>query len=74
MIQSETHTGEHTGCRDLLNTVKEIKPKYHVFGHIHEEYGVFKSKSVFLDKTTFINASILDGAYKRVNKPVVIEI
>ena len=70
----DKHTGEHTGCKDLLNTIKEIKPKYHIFGHIHEEYGVFESKSVFLDKTTFINASILDGAYKRVNKPIVIEI
>jgi hypothetical protein len=27
----------HVGCVDLLDTVqKRVKPKYHIFGHIHE--------------------------------------
>lgn len=27
----------HVGCVDLLDSVqKRVKPKYHVFGHIHE--------------------------------------
>ncbi len=28
------------GCEDLLNTVLYNKPKYHIFGHIHESYGL----------------------------------
>lgn len=30
-------TGVRAGCVELLSTVqKRVKPKYHVFGHIHE--------------------------------------
>lgn len=65
---------EHVGCRDLLNAIKEIKPKYHIFGHIHEGYGEHMSKKLGLDKTKFINASTVDENYRRVNKPIVIEI
>lgn len=29
--------GERAGCVELLSTVqKRVKPKYHIFGHIHE--------------------------------------
>jgi Icc-related predicted phosphoesterase len=32
-----TITGIRAGCVELLNSVqKRIRPKYHVFGHIHE--------------------------------------
>jgi len=30
-------SGLYVGCSDLLKAVKKrVKPKYHVFGHIHE--------------------------------------
>ena len=30
-------TGVRAGCVELLNTVqKRVKPKYHIYGHIHE--------------------------------------
>jgi Icc-related predicted phosphoesterase len=57
-----------TGCEDLLKTVDKIKPKYHIFGHIHEAYGM-----TYNEHTTFINASILDEHYRIKNKPVLIE-
>ena len=32
-----TNSSNRAGCVDLLNTVQQrVKPKYHVFGHIHE--------------------------------------
>jgi Icc-related predicted phosphoesterase len=32
-----TGGNNNVGCVELLNTVqKRVKPKYHVFGHIHE--------------------------------------
>lgn len=38
-------TGVRAGCVELLSTVqKRVRPKYHVFGHIHE--GIYVS-SVF---------------------------
>ncbi len=43
------------GCEELLLRVYQVEPKYHIFGHIHEDYG-----SIFKGRTTFINASVLD--------------
>ena len=59
----------HVGCYDLFKRIEIVKPKYHIFGHIHEGYGKIK-----LDKTTFINSSVLDGAYHMVNEPIVFNI
>lgn len=49
----------NVGCPLLLKKVKEIKPKVHVFGHIHEARGVHEE-----DGTTFINASAVDLSYR----------
>lgn len=57
------------GCHYLLERVKHIKPKLHIFGHIHDSHG--KSKR---GKTTFINASICNEDYMTVNKPIVVNI
>lgn len=34
---------DHLGCVDLLHRVVQVKPKYHLFGHIHEGYSVTTS-------------------------------
>jgi predicted phosphodiesterase len=59
---------EHVGCPHLMDAIENrIKPKMHVFGHIHEEYGVsYKSG------TMFVNASSLDDRYVYSHKPVEI--
>jgi Icc-related predicted phosphoesterase len=58
----------NVGCEELMKRVQEIKPKIHVFGHIHEGYGY-----VFDGNTHFINASVLNGRYEYRNKPVTID-
>jgi len=63
-----TRSGELVGCGDLLEVVERIHPKLHVFGHIHEGYGVSSN-----DHTTFVNASNCDFAYAPVNPPIVLE-
>ncbi|MBX7226852.1 MAG: metallophosphoesterase [Chitinophagales bacterium] len=55
---------QKTGCEDLLNTVQKIKPKYHLFGHIHEAYGIQQTK-----ETSFLNVSILNERYQITNLP-----
>ena len=60
--------GQHVGCRELLAKVKEIKPKVHVCGHIHEAYGVTQKFGV-----KFVNASVLNETYELANAPVVFE-
>ena len=56
------------GCPALRDKLKEIKPKYHICGHIHEAYGVYQD-----EHTTYINASLLDEYYAMVNEPVEID-
>ena len=61
---------ENLGCVDLYNeVVNRIKPKIHIFGHIHGGHGV-----KILGSTTFVNASICDESYTPVNKPIVLNI
>jgi Icc-related predicted phosphoesterase len=50
--------------------VIEVKPKYHVFGHIHEDGG----KKEEHDGVIFINASILDLRYQHHNDGQIIEL
>lgn len=57
------------GCRFLYNRVEEIKPKYHISGHIHEAYGQRTNGS-----TRFINASSVDIRYRVVNPPITFTI
>lgn len=73
------------GCKLLLESLKRIKPKYHLFGHIHEGYGTatgyWDTKqtpkydlTTYEKKTIFLNSAILDGDYQLANKPQVFEI
>ena len=41
------------GCEELSDRLLKVKPKMHVFGHVHGEYGLQES-----GKTKFINAAL----------------
>ena len=58
----------NVGCEELMKRVEEIKPKIHVFGHIHEGFGY-----VFDGNTHFINAAVLNGRYEFRNKPITVD-
>lgn len=64
------------GCGSLLHTIKEIKPKYHIFGHIHDESGIFNGGILNVPKigTTFVNASTNNLRLEVVNHGILIEI
>lgn len=57
------------GCPDLLQKILEVRPRYHLFGHIHDAYGIEESKY-----TTFANAALVDENYRLLNKPIVFDI
>lgn len=66
----DTNTkGGHVGCKDLFDTVHEIKPKAHICGHIHEAYGTVDESGI-----RFINASVPDEKYELKNSPVVFDL
>ena len=58
----------NVGCELLRVRVDELKPKIHVFGHVHSGYG-YK----FHEGTHFINASVLSERYNYENKPITID-
>lgn len=61
---------EQVGCADLAARVAELpRLRLHVFGHIHEGYGVEERGGV-----RFVNASVCDVRYVPGNRPVVVEL
>ena len=65
-----TVSGEDAGCADLRDEIRSrVHPRLHVFGHIHEGYGIFRDGG-----TTFVNASICTVEYHPNNRPVVVDL
>jgi Icc-related predicted phosphoesterase len=62
----KTVLGQPVGCQDLLEVVEKIRPRVHIFGHIHEAFGTSTN-----GYTTFINASLCNLDYEPVNPPVL---
>jgi Icc-related predicted phosphoesterase len=54
ILDADPVSGLHQGCHELLDVVIELRPKLHVFGHIHTASGVFQT-----EQTTFVNAARL---------------
>ena len=59
-ILDKTASNKKAGSKTLLDKVKEVKPSFHVFGHIHECCG--KSHNEF--GISFYNASCVNEYYK----------
>lgn len=71
-IQDRISGGIHVGCVELYKTVvHRVKPKLHVFGHIHEDGGECSNGT-----THFVNAAMLDEHYKpaATPKPAVVDL
>ena len=63
-----TARGEAVGCEDLRDAIARVRPRLHVFGHIHEAYGVTTD-----EHTTYVNACSCNLAYRPVHAPVVLD-
>eukprot|EP00042_Codosiga_hollandica_P029937 m.169127 g.169127 ORF g.169127 m.169127 type:complete len:98 (-) comp53218_c0_seq1:131-424(-) len=62
--------GNRAGCVDLLREIQtRVHPKYHVFGHIHEGYGLTTD-----GQTTFVNASTCTYHYKPTQPAIVFDL
>lgn len=57
----------HVGCEQLNERLKVLKLPYHIFGHIHHEYGIVRTR-----ETVFVNAALLDDRFRLINSPLVI--
>ena len=68
-ILDRTSRGDDVGCADLLAALPRIKPRLHVFGHVHEGYGTLER-----DGIRFVNASNCTERYIAVQKPIVVDL
>lgn len=59
----------HYGSRLLREKIMEVKPLYHLFGHIHGSYGTAKENNII-----FSNAAIVDEEYHLRHAPKLFEI
>lgn len=57
------------GCEDLREVIALRPPQLHIFGHIHGGYGVDRDLT-----THFINAALLDDAYRGGRDPIVFDL
>jgi predicted phosphohydrolase len=56
------------GCWDLMQRVEQLRPRLHIFGHVHGGYG-----SRQWNGTKFINAAMLDEAYENKKRAIFVE-
>jgi Icc-related predicted phosphoesterase len=68
-ILDKTARGEGVGCEDLAVAIARVRPRLHVFGHIHEAHGKEEK-----DGTTYLNASLMDLQYNPTQTAWVIEL
>lgn len=53
------------GCKNLFLSVASARPKYHIFGHVHEE-GL--QRKAMLGGTTFLNVSYFEGLRRNLER------
>jgi Icc-related predicted phosphoesterase len=58
--------GEHCGAKALREAVLRVRPRLHVWGHIHEGHGRYLTSA----GTEGANVALLDGSYAAVHKPL----
>ena len=68
-ILDRTPSGEQVGCALLLERIETVRPRYSVFGHIHDSYGRTR-----VGETEFLNVALCDESYMPVQKPLVIDL
>lgn len=68
-ILDRVDDGQHAGCADLAQAIARLRPRLHVFGHIHEAYGRIEREG-----TIHVNASICTLAYEPEQAPIVVDL
>lgn len=66
-ILDQLDNKKHVGCEQLTARLKDLDIPYHIFGHIHHEYGIVK-----MSDTVYVNSALLDDRFRLINSPLVI--
>ncbi len=68
-VLDRTPKGEKVGCEELLAATERTRPRLHVFGHVHESYGVQR-----FGRTLLVNASNCTSRYQPINPVLVVDL
>ncbi|MBL8636462.1 MAG: metallophosphatase domain-containing protein [Myxococcales bacterium] len=68
-ILDVTARGQVVGCEELSAALRRVRPRLHVFGHIHESYG-----QLIRDGTHYVNASSCNLQYVPIHPPIVVDL
>jgi len=67
-VLDETAHGQRVGCEELGRALKRVRPRLHLFGHIHESFGTRHEDGILS-----VNACCCNLRYRAVHAPVVID-
>jgi predicted phosphohydrolase len=68
VLDREVDGDGHQGCLGLMEAVFRIRPRLHVFGHIHGGYGTYRNEN-----TLFANAALYDELGGVERPPIVVD-
>jgi Icc-related predicted phosphoesterase len=61
---------KHRGCQYLLGAVRRVKPRLHVFGHVHGSYG----KETAWGGVILVNCAVVNDERVLTNSPTVVKL
>jgi predicted phosphodiesterase len=67
-VLDTTFDGSRVGCEELARALQRIRPRMHLFGHIHEAYGTERADGILS-----VNACACDLRYRAAHPPVVVD-
>jgi Icc-related predicted phosphoesterase len=67
VLDVERGSREHAGCPQLLEAITRVRPRLHIFGHIHGAYGIWRTQH-----TVFVNAALFGDSGGLDNKPIIL--
>ena len=68
-ILDRVAAGMEVGCEELGKHLDRVRPRLHVFGHVHEGRGQLER-----DGMRHVNASSLDRYYRDLQPPIVVDL
>jgi Icc-related predicted phosphoesterase len=68
ILDSESVADGHQGCLPLMEAVLRVRPRLHVFGHIHGGYGTKHN-----EHTLFVNAALYDDLGGVERPPIIVD-
>ncbi len=68
-INDVLNNGRHAGCASLSKTLQNRQIKFHIFGHVHDSYGITS-----VSGTKYVNASCLDNKDRYLHPPLEITV